>query len=515
MKSCNSKFKTVFFLAMLFFGLFGLAKSSEAVYPVAGQRKFLLTGFLFTFFIFFAGLIFASPAYGAEYYVSPTDSLATAVSQLQPGDTLILRDGTYYQSLNITVSGTAGNPITIKAEHDGLAIVDGQNAREPFRIEGTGGSHKTDITVEGIVFKNSNDSVVIVHYADRINLKRVSGYNALVDGNTHIFDLWYVTSTLLEDCVASGTGRVMINVLDSDMVKIRRCYTRWTQYTGAYGMGWGVQIYGTPNSIVENCVAIKTVSGNAGGIAIWSHTYSAPSDDNKIYGNVVILNDDYVGYWIGSAIKNITGNQFVNNVVINTATGFQQRADDGLLISNLTSVSVSGNHFEMSEDTSDEQDLDFKINTNLKNSSFLTTGTGIVKGTSNHTDSFLHTYNNLYNLNANYSGTTQGTGEIFVNPVYDISTYGNGAYLTVPTALVGQGESGGDIGAKVLYRYVDGVLTGTALWPWPMEQRICNETGYSVTYENSCANGGGIWKTLDGVYADTTPPAAPQGLTVN
>ncbi|MBU1159822.1 hypothetical protein KKD04_01405 [Patescibacteria group bacterium] len=48
------------------------------------------------------------------------------------------------------------------------------------------------------------------------------------------------------------------------------------------------------------------------------------------------------------------------------------------------------------------------------------------------------------------------------------------------------------------------------LWSWPMEDRIKAEAGISVTYES----GGGLWKTLDGVYSDTTPPAAPTGLNV-
>lgn len=38
--------------------------------PVAGRRKFLLSGLLFTFFIFFAGLVFTSPAYGASVFYS-------------------------------------------------------------------------------------------------------------------------------------------------------------------------------------------------------------------------------------------------------------------------------------------------------------------------------------------------------------------------------------------------------------------------------------------------------------
>jgi hypothetical protein len=49
-----------------------------------------------------------------------------------------------------------------------------------------------------------------------------------------------------------------------------------------------------------------------------------------------------------------------------------------------------------------------------------------------------------------------------------------------------------------------------------MEARICQETGYSVTYENGysgCEKGGGLWKTLEGVY-DGSPPPPPPSDTV-
>ena len=36
-------------------------------------------------------------------------------------------------------------------------------------------------------------------------------------------------------------------------------------------------------------------------------------------------------------------------------------------------------------------------------------------------------------------------------------------------------------GARLTHRYVDGVLTNEPLWPWPMEDRIQAELGFSVT----------------------------------
>ena len=66
--------------------------------------------------------------------------------------------------------------------------------------------------------------------------------------------------------------------------------------------------------------------------------------------------------------------------------------------------------------------------------------------------------------------------------------------------LKGKGENGSDIVAEVIYRYIDGNKNTKPLWPWDMEDRICSETGYSVTFENGCVQGGGLWKTLDDVY---------------
>jgi hypothetical protein len=78
------------------------------------------------------------------------------------------------------------------------------------------------------------------------------------------------------------------------------------------------------------------------------------------------------------------------------------------------------------------------------------------------------------------------------NPLFPTATYGKGAYLIGPTAA---GLT--DRGAKVLYRYVDGALTATALWPWPTDAQVKIETdGVGVTYETD----GGLFKTLDGIY---------------
>ena len=56
---------------------------------------------------------------------APWKTLAHALRQLKPGDTLYLRGGTYYEKVALTRSGTAEAPITIAGSPGELVILDG------------------------------------------------------------------------------------------------------------------------------------------------------------------------------------------------------------------------------------------------------------------------------------------------------------------------------------------------------------------------------------------------------
>lgn len=55
----------------------------------------------------------------------PWRTLVYAVGRLEPGDTLYVRGGTYYEHVGISASGTAEKPITIRSYPGELAIIDG------------------------------------------------------------------------------------------------------------------------------------------------------------------------------------------------------------------------------------------------------------------------------------------------------------------------------------------------------------------------------------------------------
>jgi hypothetical protein len=63
---------------------------------------------------------------GLGDHTTPFCSFETALGVLQPGDTLVIKASTYQERLEVTsLSGAAGNPVTIRGESPGSVILDG------------------------------------------------------------------------------------------------------------------------------------------------------------------------------------------------------------------------------------------------------------------------------------------------------------------------------------------------------------------------------------------------------
>ncbi|MCX6718628.1 MAG: right-handed parallel beta-helix repeat-containing protein, partial [Candidatus Staskawiczbacteria bacterium] len=125
-----------------------------------------INAFLFCAVFLFLGL--AGQAFAATYYVAKTGSDSADGSQGSPwltiqhavniadaGDTVNVLSGTYYEKVNFTKSGTAGNPITFQSSPEGAAIIDGTGLTF-VSWEGlvtiTGASY---ITISGFEIRNS------------------------------------------------------------------------------------------------------------------------------------------------------------------------------------------------------------------------------------------------------------------------------------------------------------------------------------------------------------------------
>jgi hypothetical protein len=165
---------------------------------------------------------------------TPWQHFAKAFGVTQAGDLLVLRGGTYDDSLAppASLSGTASAPVMVWAEHDGAARVDGQAVRVPIDIEGN-----DYFDGRGLVAYNSVGGVVTVNgtssnYAVGNMFRRVSAYNSAAPSsnpNHHVWELWHVDGALVEDCVAAGRGRTIMTAMESDRTTVRRCRSAPTQ----------------------------------------------------------------------------------------------------------------------------------------------------------------------------------------------------------------------------------------------------------------------------------------------
>ena len=99
-----------------------------------------------TFFAVIVLVALGGPCAGADFIVSNADDIETALETAQPGDTLIMTDGTWTdQEIDFVGRGTAGNPITLRPQTPGGVLLTGVSQ---MRISGN------YLVVSGLHFKN-------------------------------------------------------------------------------------------------------------------------------------------------------------------------------------------------------------------------------------------------------------------------------------------------------------------------------------------------------------------------
>jgi hypothetical protein len=434
------------------------------------------------------------------------------VKVLQPGDTLIFNDGTYTSlrldpNIGTGIHGTATAPITIKAANDGKVIFDANGTSEPIFV--TGSSY---VTIEGFVARNSSDSVVYLYGNntntlggdDYITLRRITAYGA-ADGNNHVFNIGFgPTNILVEDCAAWGRGRYKFIAYHAQNVTFRRDWAYWEGYTSFAAPRAGFAVYGASNVTLENVIStnvIPTQTDDNYYTSVYVTTDDGtnwPSNNTTVLGS--LFYDNCEGFWENSSAGTNTQlkDDYFSIPSNPTCHLYSTRPYGDGLVWNYNSNAGIFTNCTFVNNTVGFNRFGGLGSSSLINTVFLSNGTAIVSDPG-------HNYADFSSNTTD--GTTLVTTDKTVKPGYDTLTYGRGAYLFVPptSSLKGAGQGGADIGANIIYEYVDGQLTNTPLWPWPMEDRIMAEKGISVTH----AANGGIWQTLSGVYPSTTITPSP------
>jgi hypothetical protein len=417
------------------------------------------------------------------YYVAPAGSDAgpgtagqpwatfgKAWTVLAPGDTLIAKDGVYAQALAPAVSGAAGSPITIKAENDGKAVIDGGGTRYGISVNG-----RSHLVIEGFRVQNpgerpaveivSPDGTPVSNQANNIVVRRTGARGGAMSSNNHVWTVARVRDVLLEDVWGWGNGRYVMNVYGGTRVTVRRAVLRWDAWgVGASKPGdpkFGMGVYNTHDSLFENVLLIDAAStslgGDKGGLYVPGNSNgpTAPytdSDDNRFLGLIALNNAGH-----GVAVEGGTGGSNDNNV-----------------FENLVSWKNTGHGFTVPRNAANTQFRHVTLGANYRGgytgaSNTSITNSVVTKNSSYGLNGYISaSYNNVHGNGSNYNGgASAGPGTISQDPRMDHLPRQESDSPNKRTA-----SDGGDRGATVLNRYEGGALTPAPLWPWPHQDRI-------------------------------------------
>lgn len=438
----------------------------------------------------------------------PWSTFLYSFSRMSGGDSLIVKNGSYNQSLKNPPSGSVGFPTIVKAENNFQAVIDG-NGLSDTALQIDNGRH--DIIIEGLEFLGGNisgeSSVGTIGSSSGGSSIEIPG----VDGVTNVqllrnifvgremAELNNYSSTLVisisknilleENMVYGKAHKYSIHDFKSDGIILRRNIIRQdpdTLPTGSGQPSGGITLYDTSNSIIENNIIIDAIyNSTTDKASFYIPAHYIGCNNNKILGNISLDNTDFSfkldagGDYNSSAIQkgwSCDNGLFENNVAWTYDTnaigiGIAQ-ADFGPFSKNVTlNHNTIGGQFRRAINL--YRDI---IGTQIKNSLFLNNGVGI------NCSSFSYSIplsNLMYNVTGGFLGGTCTYNQTNVTNNNPLLKY----ILRVEAGSLakGVGEGGSDIGATIEKRYNNGVLTSSNLWPFPNEdiikQKMCIESG--------------------------------------
>ena len=418
---------------------------------------------------------YASPGGGGNgSSQSSPFQIANFWSVAGPGKTLCLLDGTYTGGNSMItppggLSGASGNPITIQALNDGQVFLDGQFAREPivltnsqqwFVIQGMNAAHGSCDVVE--VGPSANNNII----------RRVVGWDAAGSscvGNCHVFDMWENSNNLFEDVAAWGCGRKMFARIYDTNGTFRRCFgIKFLNVSD--GSGDAIQnLYKSSNAITENCIAaIDYVPGNPvtdPNVFKSGHYCDTPStctsdgsycchNDWGSRGDVTITLKGNMSY--------ITDQQDGSGLL----SLIQSTMNPGNLAGGMTANIVSADNLAMRRNNAfPGTGIDFSTPFPGSCVTSFSQSSGVNGTTCDHIGPYTDSVGAVASATNSTEAGNKGTSQFA----------GGGLLQTAATSRPA-------FGAWLKNQYVNGTLTNTPLWPWPMNQRIKDamvQSGYA------------------------------------
>jgi hypothetical protein len=427
---------------------------------------------------------------------------------LQPGDSLTLLDGNYapgttgLPSINCTTNannGTASRPITIRSMHERAAHLVSDGGQQGFEMQ-----HCSYYNLDGLYASSMDKDIgtstwlgnaVRLSVVSNIKVTRLLATNNNRYSNVAVVSIEDSSNVLVEESEVYGNQRHGFLVWLSRYVTLRRDYVNSLQRgcspttpqcpgNRVYGDS-GISIYGSSDSIIENCVTENW----AGGITINGVDNALdPSGHggrrNRILGT--IMANDY-GIQLASRGAPTYSSTYANaedNVIRDVAIASSQ--DVGIyllsaarnLVDNVTVVGMANSGISAYDTASLGATCDVAINTD--GCGFTATNVLSINNTvygfnqANQQSPLLRNSNMVGNAGGNFlpaetindsSGWIQNSQSTALTGT-GIGLAANQCIAWVPdlSNMKRAGLNSADIGANIIYRYQDAALTGTPLW---------------------------------------------------
>jgi hypothetical protein len=260
-------------------------------------------------------------------------------SKAAPGGVLCLLDGTYRgdsQMLQFSSrSGTAGNPITVRAKNDGRVLIDGEFQRRPLDC------NASYITVMGMDLRNGHDTVAVLRGQYCTAQRVIAWANESADGG--IENIWDVggAHNLLEDFAGWGFARKILAVGARGGNGPNTARRGWTEHNGSrYGSAQGNPTesaevgYNQSNVVFENIIARRNILTSATEPEAAIHAFS--THGSAILGSIAFA--AAADYYDTTSLMNITpeagshaGSGFVtSNMLVQDVVMFAEQSHGGI-----------------------------------------------------------------------------------------------------------------------------------------------------------------------------------------
>jgi len=443
----------------------------------------------------------------------PWRTFGGAIPKLHPGDTLILKDGTYTKSNTglpyiicsssggtYAKHGTETQHITIKAENERKALLKSDGSVKAFDMRYCKFWDIEGLHVETSDFDTGNQSDQIstfqIMYSNHINVRKVlvTKHNRLVKGIP--FAITYSDNILVEDSEVYYAIAHLINCYGSTRCIFRRVYVNargWQPHPDRIRSIGDISavFYGSSNSIMENVVVEgdDEISGcpDCGSQGMQIHSDAV---GNMILGSIAI-NTNINGYRLDSRAvsKNLVKNTVLQNIVSysnHDRGGFGSFVQLGAVNTQMENVSIID---ASGSSTARGLTLDGRCaacgNGQPTNTSFHGENILSVGGSPAFQGFFVSSkwpilggwdieYTNAFNWTTAYVPTSgDAYGSFSYNKSTDPGLGGCIIYIPDSSPMKGAGKNGEDIGANVIYRYEDGLLTNEKLWDQTTGQFPC------------------------------------------